>query len=110
MLENSALLVLKGLTLCIQGAGPLKKEIANIPDFWSIIQSLHRLQATAPRVFDILEILVTGKPTTVTADNYEAIVSLLNDFATAGGVGAVIEQKRQRNSRSPKVPREDRPR
>ena len=61
-------------------------------------------------VFHLLENLVIGEPTTVTADNYEAAVGLLNDFATAGSVGAVIEQKRQRNYRNPKVPKEDKPR
>lgn len=38
----------------------------------------------------------------MTADNYEAAVSLLNGFAVAGSVGAVEEQKLERGSRRPK--------
>lgn len=37
----------------------------------------------------------------MTADNYEAAVSLLNKFATAGSVGAVVEQRYEKVGRRP---------
>lgn len=45
----------------------------------------------------------------MTADNYEAAVSLLNGFAIAGSVGAVEEQKLERAARRPKSGRQSRP-
>lgn len=45
----------------------------------------------------------------MTADNYEAAVSLLNRFAVAGSVGAVEEQKLERGTRRPKSGRQSKP-
>ena len=73
--------------------------MTNTPDFWLILRSLHARPNVAGRVFDIIRNVVEAKPAAVTADNYEAAISLLNGFATAGSVGAAIEQ--QRDKRSP---------
>lgn len=45
----------------------------------------------------------------MTADNYEAAVSLLNSFAVAGSVGAVDEQKLEKNARKSKTARQSKP-
>ena len=53
----------------------------------------------ATNVFQLLSGIVAGPPSAITANNYESAVSLLNTFATAGSIGAVTEQKRDRNAR-----------
>ena len=83
--------------------GPLRNEIANTPDFWSIIRGLHALQDGAGGVFHLVEKIVNGPPSAVTADNYEAAIALLKDFATAGSTGAIAEQKRNKTARRSKV-------
>lgn len=42
--------------------------------------------------------MVAGQQAAVTADNYKDTVSLLNGFAAAGSVGAVVEQKRDKTA------------
>lgn len=103
-LETSAMLILKGFALCLKSPGPLKNEITNTPDFWLTMRNLRNLHEAAPSVFKLLESVVienvvTGASSSVTADNYEFVVSLLNDFATAGSIGAIVEQKRDRSAR-----------
>ena len=99
ILEKSSMLILNGLTLCIQNPSSLRKEITNTPDFWSIVRSLHVLPEAAGKVFDLVASLVAGQQAAVTADNYKDTVSLLNGFATAGSVGAVVEQTRDKTGR-----------
>lgn len=43
-------------------------------------------------VFQLVEDLTTSSQPGITADNYEAAIALLNEFATAGQVGAREEQ------------------
>lgn len=93
LLEQSAMPLLKGLSDCINGAPNLRSEIATSPDFWSILRSLAGVSDAAPAVFKILDDLVQ-KEKGVTADNYESTITLLNDFATAGSIGAQDEQRR----------------
>ena len=58
----------------------------------------------AGRAFDLVARVVSGPPPAVTADNYKETVSLLNRFASAGSVGAVIEQKRDSYARRKEKP------
>ena len=58
----------------------------------------------AGRAFDLVARVVSGPPPAVTADNYKETVSLLNRFAAAGSVGAVIEQKRDDYARRKEKP------
>ena len=95
LLKQSALPVLKGMFACIQGPAGLRKEMATSPDFWVILHRLHQEAEATPLAFDILEDVITGSPSAITSDNYEPAISLLNDFATAGSVGAMHEQKRE---------------
>ena len=60
-------------------------------------------------MFDILNNIVTARSSTVTADNYEAAVSLLNKFATAGSVGAVVEQRYEKVARKPNISKTAKP-
>ncbi|MCJ1417746.1 GDP/GTP exchange factor for ARF [Xylographa parallela] len=101
--EKAALPILKGLTSCMRGPRPLRNEIANTPDFWSIIRGLHTIPAAAGTVFDILMGIMVDKPSAITADNYEFAIEALNGFATAGSAGAVVEQKRDRTIRRSKA-------
>ena len=91
--------ILSGLKLCIQDPSPLRNEVTNTPDFWSIIRSLYVLPEAADTSFDLVARVVAGKQAAVTADNYKDIVSLLNAFAAAGSVGAAVEQNREKNVR-----------
>ena len=87
----------------MRGPRPLRNEIANTPDFWSIIRGLHTIPAAAGTVFDILMGIMVDKPSAITADNYEFAIEALNGFATAGSAGAVVEQKRDRTIRRSKA-------
>ena len=99
VLETAEMEVTQGLALCLRQPSPLRSEMTNTPDFWLILRSLHGRPIVAGRIFDIIRNVVEAKPTAITADNYEAAISLLTGFATAGSVGATIEQ--QRDKRSP---------
>ncbi|TGJ85964.1 hypothetical protein E0Z10_g2814 [Xylaria hypoxylon] len=105
MLAKTSQLVLQGLKVCIEQPGPLRSEIMTSPDFWLILRTLAGNSTSSPTVFDILEGGVSGSPSAIIADNYEAAIALLNEYATAAQVGAADEQKgerRQRNARPPK--------
>lgn len=110
VLEKVASPVLKGFAICTKNPGPLRNEITNTPDFWSVMRSLQDNAEVAASVFDLADTVVAGQPSAVTADNYESTVGLLNGFATAASVGAVIEQKRDRNSRKQKPSKPAKPR
>lgn len=69
------------------------------PDFWVILKNLTANPQAAPTVFEILEGVAIGSPPTIMADNYESAVALLNEFATAGSVGAHVEQKQDKRTR-----------
>ncbi|KAI2628938.1 Sec7-domain-containing protein [Xylaria nigripes] len=105
ILVKTSQLVLQGLKVCIEQPGPLRSEIMTSPDFWLILRTLAGNANSSPTVFDILEGGVSGSPSAIIADNYEAAIALLNDYATAAQIGAADEQKgekRQRNARPPK--------
>lgn len=93
LLEQSALPLLRGLSDCINGPGPLRNEVAASPDFWSILTALATVPEASAAVFKIAGDLVTREKG-VNADNYEYVVTLLNDFATAGSKGAQDELRR----------------
>ncbi|KAI1466942.1 uncharacterized protein F4812DRAFT_433293 [Daldinia caldariorum] len=104
-LVKTSQLVLQGLKLCINQPGPLRSEIMTSPDFWLILRTLANNPNASATVFEILEGGVSGSPSAIIADNYEAAITLLNEYATAAKVGALVEQKsdrRQRNARPPK--------
>lgn len=92
-LEDTADAILKGLAFCLQRQTSLRNELINTPDFWLILNSLHNFQNAAPAVFDIVETIVTSETIAVTADNFMVIASLLDNFATAGSIGASAEQQ-----------------
>ena len=104
ILEKASMLILKGLTLCIRESSPLRNEITNTPDFWSIIRSLHTLPEAAGKAFNVVASVVAGQQAAVTADNYKDTVSLLNAFAAAGSIGAVVEQNRDKTARRKEKP------
>ena len=101
--------ILKGLSLCLNGPSPLRNEITTTPDFWSLIRRVHTLPETAGNTFDLVAKFVAEQPTSVTADNYKEVVSLMNQYAAAGSVGAVLEQKRDTNAQGRKREKPNKP-
>lgn len=98
-IEHTAISIVTGLSQIISSPEPLKNELANSPDFWSILQRLHHHKDESQNVFNILEKTVKADPSIIAADNYESAVSLANDFATAASVGAAQAQRRDAGSR-----------
>ncbi len=102
LVEKSAALILDGLLECLQLPGPLHNEMITSPDFWVILRNLSKNEEASAMVFKILESVNTIEtPVSVMADNYEPVVSLLNDYASAGSIGSLIEQKLDKRSRRP---------
>ena len=56
------------------------------PDFWKLLHALSRNPESAAVVFNILEKGTSGTPPAIMADNYEAAIGLLNEFASAASV------------------------
>ncbi|KAK8119006.1 uncharacterized protein PG998_003632 [Apiospora kogelbergensis] len=104
-LAKAAPLVLEGLKLCISQPGPLRSEIMTSPDFWVLLRTLAANPESSPIVFEILEGGVSGTPSAIIADNYEAAINLLNEFAAAAKVGAIAEQKGKTGERRPRSAR-----
>lgn len=102
LLKQSAPLLLKGISECIAGPPGLRCEMANSPDFWSLLRMLHTVPDVSDRIFHIVTELI-AMPSAITTDNYEALIVLLNDFATAGSVGASVEQQNSKDKRKKSV-------
>lgn len=100
-LEKSAVLVLKGLIVCIKESGTLRSEIINTPDFWSTIERIHTVPAVSAGVFSLLKAIVEDRAPAVTADNYEFVIGLLNSFANAAGAAAASQKQRESHGRRP---------
>ena len=108
LLKQAGPYVARGLSLCLRGPPALRNEMVNSPDFWSILRNLQAVPDTSVEVFGMLQNLLEDASSTITADNYEPILSLLNDFAAAGSVGAVAEQRRdQAPVRGKQAPKKD---
>lgn len=60
-------------------------------------------------VFQLVEDLTTSTQPGITADNYEAAIALLNEFATAAQVGAREEQLHDQVARRSKGPKTKKP-
>lgn len=105
-------LVLRGLKLCTEKPCPLRNEIMTSPDFWVILQTLAANGDAAPAVFEILQNGVSETPSAIMADNYEAALALLNEFASMASIGAVAEQQndRKQGRKSGRVGKHDKPR
>ncbi|KAF2771581.1 Sec7-domain-containing protein [Teratosphaeria nubilosa] len=99
LLKQCAQPILKGIHGCINGPSELKNEMATSPDFWAVMHTLQQHPEAAGLVFQIAETVADSPTAAITADNYEATVSLLNGFATAGSVGARAEQQREQAAR-----------
>jgi golgi-specific brefeldin A-resistance guanine nucleotide exchange factor 1 len=83
LLDKAAEPLLAGLAPCLDQPGSLRSEMMTSPDFWSILRILARSRESAGPVFEILEKGSTGNPPAIMADNYEAAIGLLSDFASA---------------------------
>lgn len=111
ILKKTSKLVLKGLKPCIDEPGPLRNEIMTSPDFWAILRTLSAESTSAPIVFEILETGVSPSSTAIMADNYEAAITLLNNFASAAGATVPKEPKAdpRRQPRKPARPASAKP-
>ncbi|KAF4555474.1 Sec7 domain-containing protein 2 [Elsinoe fawcettii] len=84
-LKQSAQHVLKGIFECISTPSPLRNEITSSPDFWSLLHNLREFPDGAPLAFRMIDdIILSSSSQTITSDNFEPAVSLLNAFANAG--------------------------
>ena len=102
-LKQCAVLIVKGFLMCFNGPVSLRNEMFNSPDFWSVLQALHSHPDTAQSVFEIVENVASGSASGLTVDNFDPVISLLNDFATAGSIGAKIERRRDEAAARGKV-------
>ncbi|KAK3398501.1 hypothetical protein B0T20DRAFT_411273 [Sordaria brevicollis] len=93
ILIKTSPLVLRGLKECTEKPCALKSEMMTSPDFWVILRTLATNSDSAPAVFEILESGVSGTPSAIIADNYEAAIGLLNEFASMASIGAIEEQR-----------------
>ncbi|RYP89262.1 hypothetical protein DL770_004481 [Monosporascus sp. CRB-9-2] len=100
ILARTSQLVLQGLKICIDQPGPLRSEIMTSPDFWVVLRTLSENPTSSPIVFEILEGGVSGSPSAIIADNYEAAISLLNEFASAAKKGVPAEQKSEKRPKT----------
>jgi len=105
LLKQCAQPLLKGLSDCCKGPNGLRSELASSPDFWAILNTLFRVPEAAGDVFQLVEELTTSAQPGITADNYEAAIALLNEFATAAQIGAVQEQQQDQAARRGKAPK-----
>ena len=101
VVEKSALQLLGGFATCLDGPTTLRSEILNTPDFWSTIRQLHGVKGAADEVFQLLNSILEDASSSVTANNYEAVVHLLHEVATVGSEGAAPARKLDRNGRRP---------
>ncbi|KAI0482120.1 hypothetical protein GGR56DRAFT_171474 [Xylariaceae sp. FL0804] len=108
-LAKTSQLALQGLKLCIEQPGPLRSEIMTSPDFWVILRTLAGNSHSSPTVFEILEGGVSGSPSPIIADNYEAAISLLNEYANAAKIGAAVEQKGEKRPRNARPAKKEAP-
>lgn len=108
LLKQCADPLLKGLSDCCKGPNGLRVELATSPDFWAILKSLHQVPEAAGDVFQLVEDLTSTQPG-INADNYEAAIALLNEFATAAQVGARQEQLHDQAARRGKVQKSKKP-
>ncbi|CAZ85055.1 unnamed protein product [Tuber melanosporum] len=96
LLAKSASPAVKGLSKCVKSASSsLKTEMVNSPDFWVLLRILLPNADASAEAFSVME-LITSESPYVTSDNYVPVVSLLNDFASAGSVGSIFEQKQDK--------------
>lgn len=102
-LNRTATPVIAGLSESM-AADPLRNEIANSPDFWSILQRLHRHPDQAEKVFEILQTTIEAEQHIIGADNYESAISLANDFATAAQLGMGQDEKGDAGPRRTRPP------
>lgn len=58
------------------------------PDFWALLKTLTAKEDQSQAAFTVLECGMGGTQPAILAENYEAAISLLSDFATASRVGA----------------------
>lgn len=105
LLKQCAQPLLKGLSDCCKGPNGLRNELASSPDFWAILNTLHNVPEAAGDVFQLVEDLTTSSQPGISADNYEAAIALLNEFATAAQVGAADEQRHEQASKRGKAPK-----
>ncbi|KAF3767493.1 Sec7-domain-containing protein [Cryphonectria parasitica EP155] len=96
LLRKTSKLILQGIKLCVDEPGPLRNEMMTSPDFWAILRNLSTVPQVAPVVFDILETGVMPPSTAIMADNYEAAITLLNEFASAASATVTKEPKPDR--------------
>lgn len=107
LFRQSAAFIVNGISNCMRGPSTLRKEVANSPDFWSVLHVLLAHDNVASKVFDIVQDAVDGPASVLTTDNYDAAIALLGEFATAAATASrqelVPESGRKGRQQPPKA-------
>ena len=103
MVANSvAEQVISGLVLIVQN----HREVINSQTEWNIVLAL--VSSSVPNLeaarvsFDFIErLIVEGSERCISADNIAGLVAVLDDFASAAGIAAEVEQQHARRRPQP---------
>lgn len=95
VLGRSSTTIAKGIRECMTEGGPLRQEMISSPDLWDLLIKLASSKEAAVVVFNIAQDVAVGPNSAVNSDNYESIVSLLNEFAMAAGAESASQSQMQ---------------
>ncbi len=94
--------VISGLVLIVQN----HREVINSQTEWNIVLAL--VSSSVPNLeaarvsFDFIEqLIVEGSERCISADNIAGLVAVLDDFASAAGIAAEVEQQHARRRPQP---------
>ena len=104
-LRASAPSIIQALKLCLAGPISLRNEIVNSPDFWLVLEPLQNTQETAQHIFEMIEDIVAGPRPGLTADNYDAVATVLNNFSMSAGQAARAHRQREIEAQRTRQPR-----
>lgn len=63
------------------------------PDFWALLRTLAGREDSSQAAFTVLKRGIGGSPPAILAENYEAAISLLSDFASASRAATSLKPK-----------------
>jgi brefeldin A-resistance guanine nucleotide exchange factor 1 len=94
--------IISGLILIVQN----HREVISSHTEWNIVLALVRSSVSnleaARAAFDFIQrLIVEGPERCISADNVAGLVAVLDDFASAAGIVAEVEQQHARRSPQP---------
>ncbi|KAG5953945.1 hypothetical protein E4U53_006482 [Claviceps sorghi] len=97
VISQTSDIISSGFVICTDQPGALRNEMMNSPDFWAILGVLARTSESASSIFSILRSSLSGSPSAISADNYEATIALLGYFASASTEGDSLPRSSDSN-------------